>query len=112
MQVQATERDYHVLMYQADNQAINDIVLKILKRSIPTMPRVTSGFATELVNTLNLMIQKPTGGLTVSSERGRRRLGADQQSLPELVACLSVAVSHLTRDYSPLYKVLKACEGM
>lgn len=77
------------------------------------MPRVTSGFATELVSTLNSMIQKPTGGLTVGIGASTSITGADFiQSLPELVACLCAAVSHLTRDYSPLYKVLKACEGM
>jgi cohesin loading factor subunit SCC2 len=45
---------------QPDEQATNDMLLKIFRRSIPAMPRVTSTFAVELVGKLQPMISRPT----------------------------------------------------
>jgi len=45
---------------QPDEKACNDMLLKIFRRSIPAMPRVTSTFATELVGKLQPMISKPS----------------------------------------------------
>ena len=42
------------------------------------------------------MIQKPSGGF---------------QAVKEVVGCLCAVVNHLTREYSRLVMLLRACEG-
>ncbi|ORY23265.1 hypothetical protein BCR39DRAFT_549569 [Naematelia encephala] len=79
-----------------DEQATNDLLLRIFCRSIPHMPRTASSFASDLSRVLMPMINKPTGGL---------------QGLKEIIGCFCILVNHLTKDYVGLLRILKACEG-
>jgi hypothetical protein len=49
-----------------DENTSNDLILKILKRSIPHMPKAASTFAADLNKMLLPMISKPYGGINVS----------------------------------------------
>jgi hypothetical protein len=74
------------------------------------MPRVTSTFAAELVQKLQPMISKPTT-LPVSYSLCPRA-GADIKALREMIGCFCVAISHLTRDFEPITRILRACDCM
>ena len=74
------------------------------------MPRAASTFATDLSKALMPMINKPTGGYLVSAgscieaELGSRISG-------KRLAAFVALTNHLTLDYAPVLRVLKACEG-
>ncbi|KAF8607050.1 hypothetical protein BDV93DRAFT_436800 [Ceratobasidium sp. AG-I] len=82
----------------ADDQAIADYLLKIFRSCIPRMPTGTSKFGTELQQTLEPMVIKPSGAAGVTA-------------LPETVACLCAVVHHLTHDYQRLVALLRSCNG-
>ena len=50
---------------QSDEQASNEVILKIYRMCIPAMPRVASSFALKLSDQLIPMISAPTGGFPV-----------------------------------------------
>ncbi|EIW73035.1 hypothetical protein TREMEDRAFT_59198 [Tremella mesenterica DSM 1558] len=79
-----------------DEQATNDELLRIFQKCIPHMPRTASTFATDLVKALLPMISKPAGGF---------------QALKETIGCFCVVTTCLTRDYTRLIAVLRACEN-
>lgn len=54
------------LNWQADDQAIADYLLKIFRSCIPRMPAGTSKFGTELQQTLEPMVIKPSGAAGVA----------------------------------------------
>ena len=81
---------------QSDQHASNDLLLRIFQRSIPGMPRSASTFAADLQAALMPMIGKPSGGF---------------QTMREVVGCFCAVTNHLTRDYTKLLKLLRACEG-
>ncbi|KAK1921174.1 hypothetical protein DB88DRAFT_92041 [Papiliotrema laurentii] len=80
----------------SDEQASNELLLKIFKTCIPSMPRVASSFATKLSEDLVPMISAPSGGFP---------------SLKETVACFCAVANHLTRDYSAVMRILLSCES-
>ncbi|KAG9123567.1 Sister chromatid cohesion protein 2 [Ceratobasidium sp. 392] len=82
----------------ADDQAIADYLLKIFRSCIPRMPAGTSKFGTELQQTLEPMVIKPSGAAGVAA-------------LPETVACLCAVVHHITHDYQRLVALLRSCNG-
>ncbi|KAG8678164.1 Sister chromatid cohesion protein 2 [Ceratobasidium sp. 395] len=81
-----------------DDQAIADYLLKIFRSCIPRMPSGSSKFGTELQQTLEPMVIKPSGVAGVSA-------------LPETVACLCAVVHHITHDYQRLVALLRSCNG-
>ncbi|KAL7420405.1 Sister chromatid cohesion protein 2 [Cryptotrichosporon argae] len=80
----------------ADEQAANDLLLRIFRRCIPQMPRASSTFANDLAKQLMPMIGKPTGGLS---------------ALKETIGCFCAVVTYLTKDYAKLISVLRSCEA-
>ncbi|QRV77482.1 proline-rich protein Rad9 protein [Ceratobasidium sp. AG-Ba] len=82
----------------ADDQAIADYLLKIFRSCIPRMPAGTSKFGTELQQTLEPMVIKPSGATGVAA-------------LPETVACLCAVVHHITHDYQRLVALLRSCNA-
>ncbi|CAD6587723.1 MAG: Sister chromatid cohesion protein 2 [Tremellales sp. Tagirdzhanova-0007] len=78
----------------SDQHASNDLLLRIFQRSIPGMPRSASTFAADLQAALMPMIGKPSGGF---------------QTMREVVGCFCAVTNHLTRDYTKLLKLLRAC---
>ncbi|KAG9095820.1 Sister chromatid cohesion protein 2 [Ceratobasidium sp. UAMH 11750] len=82
----------------ADDQAIADYLLKIFRSCIPRMPAGTSKFGTELQQTLEPMVIKPSGAAGVAA-------------LPETVACLCAVVHHITHDYQRLVALLRSCNA-
>ncbi|TYJ53043.1 hypothetical protein B9479_006320 [Cryptococcus floricola] len=80
----------------ADDQATNELLLKVFQRSIPAMPRTASTFANSLTKTLMPMISKPAGGFT---------------ALREIIGCFCAVTKHLTKDWPKAINVLRACEA-
>jgi hypothetical protein len=84
------------LTLQADEQASNDLLFRIFRLSIPSMPRTASTFATELTTKLTPMISRPSGGFG---------------SLKEVIGAFCAVTTYLTKDYGKLIQILRACEG-
>ncbi|WRT63186.1 uncharacterized protein IL334_000089 [Kwoniella shivajii] len=80
----------------ADDQSSNELLLKIFRKCIPHMPRTASTFASDLTKKLMPMISKPAGGFQV---------------LRETIGCFCAVTNHLTRDWTRLITVLRACEA-
>ncbi|WVQ82810.1 hypothetical protein IAT38_004942 [Cryptococcus sp. DSM 104549] len=80
----------------ADDQAGNELLLRIFQKCIPRMPRTASTFAQDLTKALMPMITKPSGGF---------------QALKETIGCLCAVTNHLTKDWARLITVLRACEA-
>nr|XP_019013987.1 uncharacterized protein I206_00064 [Kwoniella pini CBS 10737]OCF52768.1 hypothetical protein I206_00064 [Kwoniella pini CBS 10737] len=80
----------------ADDQATNELLLKIFRKCIPSMPRTASSFAADLTKKLMPMISKPAGGF---------------QALRETIGCFCAVTNYLTKDWSKLINVLRACEA-
>ncbi|WVW81234.1 hypothetical protein I302_103225 [Kwoniella bestiolae CBS 10118] len=80
----------------SDDQATNELLLKIFRKCIPHMPKTASTFASDLTKKLMPMISKPAGGF---------------QALRETIGCFCVVINCLTRDWGKLINVLRACEA-
>ncbi|WWC90225.1 uncharacterized protein L201_005158 [Kwoniella dendrophila CBS 6074] len=80
----------------ADDQATNELLLKVFRKCIPQMPRTASSFAADLTKKLMPMISKPAGGF---------------QALRETIGCFCAVTTHLTKDWTRLINVLRACEA-
>ncbi|WVQ72222.1 hypothetical protein IAR50_001771 [Cryptococcus sp. DSM 104548] len=80
----------------ADDQATNELLLKVFQRSIPRMPRTASNFAQGLTKTLMPMISKPAGGFS---------------ALREIIGCFCAVTKYLTKDWLKAINVLRACEA-
>ncbi|OCF60187.1 hypothetical protein L486_02867 [Kwoniella mangroviensis CBS 10435] len=80
----------------SDDQATNELLLKIFSKCIPQMPRTASTFASDLTKKLMPMISKPAGGF---------------QALRETIGCFCAVINFLTRDWTRLINVLRACEA-
>ncbi|WWC57550.1 uncharacterized protein I303_100082 [Kwoniella dejecticola CBS 10117] len=80
----------------ADDQATNELLLKIFRKCTPSMPRTASTFAADLTKKLMPMISKPAGGF---------------QALRETIGCFCAVTNHLTKDWAKLINVLRACEA-
>ncbi|KIR30957.1 cohesin loading factor subunit SCC2 [Cryptococcus deuterogattii LA55] len=80
----------------ADDQATNELLLRIFQRCIPRMPRTASTFALDLTKSLMPMISKPSGGF---------------QALRETIGCFCAVTNYLTKDWMKVIAVLKACEA-
>ncbi|WVR03096.1 hypothetical protein IAU60_000086 [Kwoniella sp. DSM 27419] len=79
-----------------DDQATNELLLRIFKTCIPFMPRTASSFASDLTKALMPMISKPAGGF---------------QALREIIGCFCAVTVNLTKDWIRLITVLRACEA-
>ncbi|EAL23165.1 hypothetical protein CNBA5100 [Cryptococcus deneoformans B-3501A] len=80
----------------ADDQATNELLLRIFQRCIPRMPRTASTFALDLTKSLMPMISKPSGGF---------------QALRETIGCFCAVTNYLTKDWMKVITVLRACEA-
>ncbi|KAK8844801.1 hypothetical protein IAR55_006651 [Kwoniella newhampshirensis] len=80
----------------SDDQATNELLLRIFRKCIPCMPRTASTFAQDLTKALMPMISKPTGGF---------------QALRETIGCFCAVTNYLTKDWARLITVLRACEA-
>lgn len=80
----------------ADDQAANELLLRIFQRCIPRMPRTASTFALDLTKSLMPMISKPSGGF---------------QALRETIGCFCAVTNYLTKDWTKVITVLRACEA-
>ncbi|WVQ94119.1 hypothetical protein IAU59_001197 [Kwoniella sp. CBS 9459] len=80
----------------ADDQATNELLLRIFRTCIPHMPKTASTFATDLTKSLMPMISKPAGGF---------------QALKETIGCFCAVTNYLTKDWTRLINVLRACEA-
>ncbi|KAH7885125.1 sister chromatid cohesion C-terminus-domain-containing protein [Phlebopus sp. FC_14] len=82
----------------AEELSVSDYLLRVFRISIPHMPKTAVKFGQELQLILQPMIVKPSnvGGIVC---------------LQESVACLCVAVQHLTHDFHRLIALLKSCNA-
>uniref|UniRef100_D8PZC4 Sister chromatid cohesion protein n=1 Tax=Schizophyllum commune (strain H4-8 / FGSC 9210) TaxID=578458 RepID=D8PZC4_SCHCM len=81
----------------AEEYAISEHVLKILRASVPHMPKTAVKFGQDLQATLQPMVIKPN----------MRNLN----TLQETIACICAVVKHLTHDYGRLVNLLKSCHN-
>ncbi|KAL1743690.1 sister chromatid cohesion C-terminus-domain-containing protein [Schizophyllum fasciatum] len=79
----------------AEEYMISENVLKILRASVPHMPKTAVKFGQDLQATLQPMVIKPN----------MRNLN----TLQETIACICAVVKHLTHDYGRLVNLLKSC---
>lgn len=90
-------RDCWLTVSQAEEYAISEHVLKILRASVPHMPKTAVKFGQDLQATLQPMVIKPN----------MRNLN----TLQETIACICAVVKHLTHDYGRLVNLLKSCHS-
>ncbi|KAL1664712.1 hypothetical protein GGF50DRAFT_101537 [Schizophyllum commune] len=81
----------------AEEYAISEHVLKILRASVPHMPKTAVKFGQDLQATLQPMVIKPN----------MRNLN----TLQETIACICAVVKNLTHDYGRLVNLLKSCHN-
>ncbi|KAJ9112608.1 hypothetical protein QFC19_000628 [Naganishia cerealis] len=87
------------LLSKPDQVALTETLLRMLRISIPHMPRTSLTFAQDLSKLLLPMIGRPGGKLS--------RYYA--QTLEETVACYCVVVRHITEEYVRVASILTSC---
>ncbi|GHJ86131.1 hypothetical protein NliqN6_2533 [Naganishia liquefaciens] len=77
-----------------DQVALTETLLRMLRISIPQMPKTSVTFAEDLSKLLLPMISRPTGKLS---------------TLEETVSCYCIVVRHVTDDYVRVASMLTSC---